>query len=131
MIEKPIVGQRNEMKVIVTEEKLASHFVPGTPQVFGTPALVGLIEQVTFDYLKKYLDSDETSVGTSLELKHLAPTPKGSGVQCECNLLEIDERKYVFNVIAWDDKEKIAEARHERFVVNRKRFLSKVEEKSG
>lgn len=131
MIEKPIVGQKNEIKVIVTEEKLASHFVPGTPRVFGTPALVGLIEQVTFDYLKKYLDSEETSVGTSLELKHLAPTPKGSSVQCECDLLEIDDRKYVFSVIAWDDKEKIAEARHERFVVNRKRFLSKAEEKSG
>jgi len=69
-------------------------------------------------------------VGTMVEVKHLAPTPVGCRVRARATVLETDGRRVLFRVEAWDDKEKIAEGRHERFVVgNLARFLERAMQK--
>src|SRR6266403_5329186 len=79
-----------------------------------------------------HLPSGASTVGTMVEMKHLAPTPVGMTVRARATLLETDGRRYLFAVEAWDDKEKVAEGRHERFVIpSLAKFLERAMQKTG
>ena len=71
----------------------------------------------------------ETTVGTWIEVSHLAATPVGVEVSAEAELVGIEGRKLTFSVVAHDDRNKIGECRHERMIVARDRFLAKVVDK--
>ncbi len=101
----------------------------GEIPVFATPAMVALMEEAAVTCVKAQLGPDETSVGIRLEVAHTAATPVGMIVRAEAVLKEIDGRRLIFHVTAFDEREKIGEGRHERFVVKKERFLSKVQEK--
>ena len=80
--------------------------------------------------IEPYLAPTATSVGTMIEMRHLAATPVGMSVRARATLLETDGKRFLFAVEAWDDKEKIAEGRHERFVLpDLARFLDRVMKK--
>ena len=76
------------------------------------------------------LDPGMITLGTRIDLKHLVATPIGMMVKVTATVKEIDGRKLVFGVEAYDEKEKISECTHERFIVNKDRFLVKVVEKA-
>jgi fluoroacetyl-CoA thioesterase len=103
---------------------------PGVP-VLATPSLIALLEN-TCSQLMRPLPAGAATVGTMVEMKHLAATPVGLTVRARATLLETDGRRYLFAVEAWDDREKIAEGHHERFMVaDLQKFLARVMKKAN
>jgi fluoroacetyl-CoA thioesterase len=103
----------------------------GDVPVFGTPALVALAEQAAVRALAGRLKEGETTVGTWIEVSHLAATPVGIEVRAEAELTAIEGRQLTFAVRAYDSHERIGEGKHHRIIVRRERFLLKIGEKSG
>ena len=101
----------------------------GAAKVFSTPDLLLLMEGACFKLAEEYLNEGESTVGTLANFKHLAATPLGMKVRCECELIEIDRRRLVFKVEAYDEKEKVGEGIHERFIINKEKFEAKAESK--
>lgn len=118
-----------ETEIEVKEETLASRWGSGIVEVFSTPALIGLMENAAEKAVRPFLDEGETTVGTRVEVKHIAPTPKGMKVRASATILKVEGRRLVFKVEAWDEVERIGEGEHERFVVDRNRFMNRVQEK--
>lgn len=114
-----------EVTMANTAQALGSGLVP----VFATPALVALLEQAAVNALSGALDSDSTSVGTHIDVRHTAATPVGMTIVATATLVEMDGRRLRFEVAARDNVESVAEGIHERVVVNEQRFLAKVAEK--
>jgi fluoroacetyl-CoA thioesterase len=123
-------GLAAEIETIVTEESTAERLGSGSVPVFGTPALVGLMEGAAIRVLEGLLPPGTTSVGSRLDVRHLAPTPVGMHVRARAELLEVEGRRLVFRVEAWDERQQIGEATHERFVVDRERFIARTMIKS-
>ncbi len=113
----------------VNSEKTAIKMKSGEVPVFATPSMVALMEEAAVQCIKDFLPEDQTSVGTYLEIKHIAATPEDMEVRAEAILEEIDGKRLIFKVIAFDEKEKIGEGTHERFIVNKDKFLKKTESK--
>ncbi|MBN1964920.1 MAG: thioesterase family protein [Anaerolineae bacterium] len=113
----------------VTAGMTASQVGSGLVAVFSTPMLAALMENAAVDALAAYLDEDQTSVGTRIDVRHLAATPVGMTVRARATLAEIDQRRLIFQVEAWDAVEKIGEATHERVIVDRARFEARAREK--
>jgi predicted thioesterase len=124
------IGITYETTLQVTPDNVAPRFVPGTPEAFATPSLVALIELTAAQMVKDYLDPGETTVGTSLNLRHTAPTPVGLSIRCQARLVEVDRRRLRYHVVAWDDEEKICDGEHERFVVNLDKFTNTLKSKA-
>ena len=94
--------------------------------VFATPFVIGLLEYAANAVLQPHLSPGAGTVGTLVEMKHLAATPVGMNVRARATLLETDGKRFLFAVEAWDEKDKIAEGRHERFVVpDLQKFLAR------
>ncbi|MDF1553407.1 MAG: thioesterase family protein, partial [Deferrisomatales bacterium] len=90
------------------------------PRVFATGYLVGFIEWTCVQALEPHLDGpNEQTVGTHIDVSHLAATPPGMDVTAKVTLVEVDGRRLVFEVEARDDSDLIASGRHERFVIRR------------
>jgi predicted thioesterase len=94
--------------------------------VFATPSLVALMEVAAVDALEGRLPPGDTTVGTRIDIAHLAATPLGEEVRALARLVEVDGRRLVFDVEAHDGARKVGEGRHERTVVARNRFLEKL-----
>ncbi len=110
----------------VTHEKTAEAWGSGDVPVFGTPSLVALLETAAVNAVAGRLEPAETTVGTWLDVAHLAATPMGAEVRAEAELIAVEGRKLTFAVVAYDTREKIGECRHQRVIVSRDRFLAKV-----
>lgn len=100
------------------------------PKVFATAYLVGLLEWACLEAIRPHLDAGEQSVGTGIWVTHTAATPPGLTVTVELRLLEVEGRRLTFAVKAHDGVDPIGEGKHERFVIERERFVRKVEEKA-
>ena len=87
--------------------------------------MVALIEKSACNCLAEYLENDETTVGTEINVKHVSATPLGMKVTAEAVLTEINGREFVFNVKAFDESGLIGEGTHKRFLVNGTRFTDK------
>ncbi len=129
MKEMPI-GTEGIAKVLVTNELLASHTGSGAVDVFSTPNLVLLMEEAAMDALRPYMEPGETTVGSLVNIRHLAATPPGFTVTATARLLQIDGRRLCFQVEASDGIDKVGDGTHERFLVSRDRFISRSREKS-
>lgn len=126
MIELGIKGRQEE---IVTEELTASHIGSGTVRVFATPMMIALMERTSRLSVKPYLEEGQETVGTKVNVSHVSSTPVGLKVWCESEVVEIDRRRIVFKVAAYDEKGLIGEGTHERFVIDVAKFQAKTEEK--
>ena len=114
---------------MVTEENTALKFGSGTIKVYATPAMIGLMEKASINCVEGSLPEGFSSVGTKVEIKHLAATPVGMEVVAEAELLEADGPKLKFRITAHDGKEKIGEGTHSRYIVKLDEFLRKAESK--
>ena len=110
---------------IVTDNNTAVSVGSGSLAVYATPSMLALIEKAACVALKGVLNDGETSVGTLLNVKHIAATPVGMRVSATAELIERDGRRLVFNVTANDECGLIGEGTHERFVVNSEKFIQK------
>ncbi|GIL16075.1 MAG: thioesterase [Chloroflexota bacterium] len=124
-----LAGLVGEATQVVALEQTAAFWDSGLVAAFATPALVALLENAAFNAVRTALGAGQTTVGTELNIKHLAATPVGMTVRARAETLEHDGRKLVFKVEAWDDVEKIGEGTHTRFIVDLERFNQRFEEK--
>ncbi len=113
----------------VTEAMTAAQVGSGLVPVFSTPMLVALMENAAVNALDNRLAEGQTSVGVRIDVEHLAATPVGDTVRATATLQEVEGRRLTFEIEAWDQTEKIDQARHERFIVDRDRFESRVADK--
>ena len=124
-----IPGLIGECQWTVTDEMTAARLGSGLVAAFSTPMLAALMENAAVNALRDRLGADQTSVGTRIDVRHLAATPVGGTVRARAMLTEVDDRRLVFHVEAWDEVERIGEARHERFIVDRGRFEARLAQK--
>lgn len=126
MLEAGITGQQT-MKV--EKEHTAEVMKSGTLAVFATPAMVALIEETAWKSVAGELEEGCVTVGISLNIRHLSASPVGIQVTCRTTLVEVDDRLLVFSVEVEDEKGKIGEGTHERFIVQADRFQKKADAK--
>src|SRR5712692_7227043 len=119
------IGMTGESTTTVVHENTAAHVGAGGVEVFGTPMMIALMEQAAWQSVASGLDAGYVTVGTVVNVRHLAATPLGQKVRATAQLIEIDRRRLVFKVEAYDEKQKIGEGQHERFIVNLERFMKK------
>jgi fluoroacetyl-CoA thioesterase len=123
-------GLIGEMRFDVQPRDTASALAGSSlPPVLSTPHLVGLIETTAHRAIQPFLEAGQSSVGSLINIKHLAATPVGMQIRIRVELAAVDGRKLRFDVEAWDEVEKIAEGEHERFIIDSDRFTEKVEKK--
>ncbi|PWH15662.1 MAG: thioesterase [Anaerolineae bacterium] len=122
-------GLRAETEITVTEADTAARWGSGLVPVYSTPALVGQMENTAVVALNGHLPPGQTTVGGRIDIRHLAPTPVGMKVRAVAELTEIQGRKLVFRIEAWDEVEKVGEATHERFIIDEAKFMTRVRAK--
>lgn len=124
-------GATHEVRTAVTEAHTAHAMGNPGVKVLATPFVVALLEQAAAGLVGPHLPPGASTVGTTIEMKHLAATPVGLTVRARATVLETDGKRFLFAVEAWDDKERIAEGRHERFVVpDLEKFLARAMKKA-
>ncbi|MFN8632519.1 MAG: thioesterase family protein [Chloroflexota bacterium] len=123
-------GLVGEAETVVRQADLASAIGSGRLDVFGTPAMLGLIELAAVNAVDHLLPEGSTTVGIRLDVRHLAPSPLGIAVRARAELVAVDGRRLSFTVEAFDAVEKIGEGTHERAVVDAARLLARANGKA-
>jgi fluoroacetyl-CoA thioesterase len=121
-----IPGLTGECRWTVTAAMTAAQVGSGLVAAFSTPMLVALMENAAVNALAGKLTEGQTSVGTRIDVQHLAATPVGASVHARATLTVVEGRRLTFEVEAWDDTEKIGQATHERFIIDRERFAARM-----
>lgn len=122
-------GVKGEARAEVNESNTAIAYGSGGVSVFATPAMIGLMEKAALSSVDPLLEEGMTTVGTVINVQHLAATPVGMKVTALSELVEVDGRRLVFRVEARDDAEIVGRGTHERFVVPRQKFLDRASAK--
>ena len=120
------LGMTGEATTIVVRENTAGFLGAGGVDVFATPMMILLMENASAGTVAHALDPGDASVGMLVNVRHLAATPIGQQVRAIAELIEIDGRRLVFKVEAYDEHKKIGEGQHERYIVNLERFLKRL-----
>ena len=123
---KGIVGNK---ELTVTMDKTAAAVGSGLLDVFATPQMIALMEATASESVAPYLDEGCSSVGTLVNVSHVAATPVGMKVRCESELAEVEGRKLIFTVKAYDECGLIGEGMHERFIIFSEKFMAKTNAK--
>lgn len=124
-------GLSGEKKEAATNENTALKYGSGGVAVYATPAMIGLMEGASIAAIDNFLPPGFSTVGTSLNVQHTASTPVGLNVVAKSELIEVDGRRLVFKVEAFDDKEQIGRGTHERFIIQLDKFMQKNELKAA
>ncbi len=121
------IGTKCQLEQVVTNELTAAAVGSGLLPVFGTPYMIGLMENAAQSVLGMFLEEGQGSVGTELNVKHTAPTPVGMKVWVEAEVTAVSENGKMidFALKAWDEKGPIGEGTHTRAIINNERFLAK------
>lgn len=123
------IGAKFKVTIKVEEKDTAKSHGSGTLSVLATPRMIALMEESAYKCIEKYLEDGQSSVGTYLDVKHLSATPVGMEVYAESEIIEVDGRRVVFSVKAYDEKGLIGEGKHERFVIASEKFVNKTYQK--
>ncbi|RSN73816.1 MAG: thioesterase [Thermoproteota archaeon] len=121
-------GLKDRRLFRVTDQHSAKFLGSGDVSVLSTPSMITFMEETCRKMVESFLEEGDTTVGTRVDVSHLKPAPVGEEVEVTAELIEVDGRRLKFRVEAFWRGEKIGEGYHERFVVNRERFLSKLRE---
>lgn len=122
-------GIKGKQTVIVTKELTAQVMKSGTLPVYATPAMAALMEETAYKSVEPYLGEKEGTVGSSLSLKHLAPSVMDAVLVCESELTAVEGRKLTFHLTVMDDGVLVGEGEHERFIIQEERFLQKAQQR--
>ena len=123
------IGLKGHHEQTVTPDLTAARIGSGLVEVFATPMMIALIEQTCLESVLPYLEEGQGTVGTLVNVTHSAATPVGMRVWCDSELVEVDRRRLVFSVKAYDECGLIGEGRHERFVIDSAKFQAKIDAK--
>jgi fluoroacetyl-CoA thioesterase len=118
-------GIERTEELIVKEEVLATNLGSGTVGVYATPAMIALMESVSWKLVQPFLPEGYTTVGTEVHVKHLKATPPDMRVRCRSRLTAVEEKRLFFEVEATDERGRIGEGTHTRYIVEKKQFEKK------
>ncbi len=121
-------GFSKEMEFSVEEKHAAVHIGSGSVRVLATPSMILFMEITARTMIEEYLPETHTSVGTLVNVRHLAASPVGSRIRIEVTIETIEKNKITLAVSAWEGEKKIGEGTHERYVVDKERFLQQIEQ---
>ncbi len=123
-------GMTGHAELVVGTNDTAPRIGSGRIGVMGTPVMINLMEAAALNAVEHLLDEGQQSLGTHLDVTHVAATPIGQKATAEAELVEIDGRTLTFAVRAHDEDGLIGEGRHKRVVVNAARFEAKLAERA-
>ena len=113
----------------MTAANVATTVGSGRVEVFATPMMIALIEKAAIMSVDPFLEKGQSTVGTQVNVSHVAATPVGMKVWAETEVVGVDRRRITFSVKAYDERGLIGEGTHERFVVEVEKFQAKAEGK--
>lgn len=122
-------GIKGKAEDEVTEVRTAAYMGSGGLRVYATPRMTAMMEYTAWSSVEPYMEEGMGTVGTRLDVTHLAASPVGAHITFESELTDIDRRRLVFSVKAYDDSGLIGEGTHERFIIDNVRFMKKTESK--
>ena len=122
-------GIKNQLRQTVTDQMTADRVGSGLAQVFATPMMIALMEKTCADSVAPLLPEGQSTVGTHIDVSHCSATPVGMDVWCDSELIEVDRRRLLFSVKAYDPCGLIGEGNHERFIVDNERFQQRTDSK--
>lgn len=119
-------GLTGTAATIVRETNTALAMGSGSLLVFATPSMIALMEQAACNAVAAYLDDESSSVGTLINITHDAATGMGKKVTATAILKEVQGRKLIFEITAADEDKQIGKGTHERFIINKEKFMAKL-----
>lgn len=119
------LGIKGTAETVVVYENTAAAVGSGALEVFSTPSMIALMEKASRELVQPYLEEGQSTVGTRLEVSHVAASPISAHIHAESTLVEIDRRMLTFEVKAYADGELIGEGRHQRCIIYAERFMEK------
>lgn len=122
-------GLSKEITANVEKSMLAVNVGSGSLEVLATPVMIMLMEKASCQCIEDYLENDETTVGTEINIKHISATPENMNVRVKSEITDVNGREITFRTEAFDDAGKIGEGIHKRFVVYGERFTQKTKNK--
>lgn len=125
------VGLNSARMLVVHFEDTAKAIDDTNIEVVSTPTVIALMEQSAVDSIQPSLPEGWSSVGTLVNVNHIAATPIGMTVTAYAELIGVDGRRLIFSIAARNEKELISEGIHERFIVNKEQFINKANSKIG
>jgi fluoroacetyl-CoA thioesterase len=112
------IGTSAERTLVVPPERTVGHFVPDMPMVYATPMMILEMEMAAGDAVRGLLEKGWVTVGTEVDIRHLAATPVGATVRTTAKVVAVERRVIRFEVEAFDGERRIGEGRHARGLVN-------------
>jgi fluoroacetyl-CoA thioesterase len=112
------VGMSAERRLVVPPERTVGHFVKSMPMVYATPMMILEMEMTAGDAINAHLEPGWITVGTEVDIRHLAASPLGATIRTTARVVEVERRVIRFEVEAFDGERKIGEGRHARGLVN-------------
>lgn len=122
-------GIFKEVTFSVTPNLTAKTVGSGTLDVLATPIMIAKMEQAAWTAVAPHIPPESSTVGTLMNVKHISATPIGMDITCKAELTEVDGKRLVFQVTAFDAQSTIGEGIHERAIIQNDRFLSKAQKK--
>ena len=122
-------GLKGTVEIVVGEEHTAPHVGSGRVRVLATPVMVNLMEAAALQAVEGLLPAGQQTVGTHLDITHIAATPVGMRVRACAEVTKVEKRALTFSVYAEDEKERIGGGIHERIIINLERFDQRMQEK--
>ena len=123
------VGLKGRAETVVNESNTAQAACSGALPVFGTPFMCALMEEAAWKSIAPHLEAGQSTVGTRLNVSHDSATPVGMKVWAEGEVTEVDGKRLILTVAAFDERGPIGRGTHERFIVTDERFLAKTARK--
>lgn len=124
------LGLCHSEQIVVEHKDTAAVYGSGSLEVFATPAMIALMEMTCLKSVNDKIGEGNTTVGIRVDVSHLKASPVGSVIRCESRIVEVDRRRLVFEVRCLDvtgsEPVLIGEGRHERFIVESAKFMSKL-----
>jgi predicted thioesterase len=131
MKKNPRIGDSGEIRFVVDTPHLIEFAEEKMPAVLSTPSLIWFLEHAAIQALSDLLDPGECSLGTQVDVQHLAPTPLGAAVVCTARVIHVEGPSVTFQVEAHDGRERVARGVHKRAVVSIERFATRVRQKQA
>ena len=119
------IGMSAERMLVVPPERTVGHFVPDMPMVYATPMMILEMEMASGDAIKPCLEPGWVTVGTEVDIRHLAASPVGAVIRTTARVIAVERRVIRFAVEAFDGERRIGEGRHARGLVNVETFTKR------
>jgi fluoroacetyl-CoA thioesterase len=123
------IGEKGERKILVTTEVAINFLGLEGARVLSTPNMIKFMEWTCRETVQPHLEQGYDTVGTHVNVAHLAAAPMGMAVTFKAEVTGVTDRRVQFRVEAWDEKEKVGEGTHERAVINVAKFATRLAEK--